>query len=858
MADAESLQSDVLDSYLEERPFIRRRWLADTVDRHVDDEACSHVLITAEAGMGKSSLMAWLTTRHDLSPRYFIRLDSLTPFGTGDATHLLISLGRQLAQLCPEAMADRPLRIDVTQRADRVGSGGRAIGVHAGRIVANPFRRTEITVSQDAGDVDGEQIGIDADEIVEDAWRLDPSLLQRLALLDPARALAERQPDARIVVLIDGLDELRHQPPSSGWNIVDWLVNCPSLPANVTVVVASRPDPVLLGGYRLRQRGRLREVPIDAASTRVAGDLRDYAGRLADDRALRKTLAKRGHSLHDAAHAAARRADGNFLFLVSWSRALTHAVSSRRWADVDLLADQGSLPRSLTDLYDLFIVMLRGAAGRHWDRVHRPVLGALVVARAPLTLAQLATMAGQPLDIADRAVQDMPQFLTMSADRLRIFHLSLSEYLTAEETRARSPQSWIDAAMSNQRTAAELIATYGHDWAACADEYALGNLVGHLSAALEGDPDPADAAWVVDNLVGVLSDEAFVARKIEVIGATRTVADFATADEALAGAAPGTAARVLAGHAVRGAEADLGADVVHSALGYRDVFDEFYGQVLQHLSDLDFVTAHALTDDDADLQPASIWADFAEIAASRHRRGNRFDDANRLLDQITEVRGDQSRALYERGYLEYLHGRVDEAVDYLDESAEAAEQSGRTVSQWITVIVRDNIRFLAGRIDGPEFDESLTAALEVFTEQAATNPHAERWVMNTHAHRLIKAMVLADGPAAAAAWEHLGTDAWAQREKPHLIEEWRARTAVAQGEWATARSAYERLLGPRALDAEPAAVEGTAMKLYEYGLALTGDGDRRAAARAWRQVLRCSDSAASWAWKARAQARLDA
>ncbi|CRK56311.1 hypothetical protein [Alloactinosynnema sp. L-07] len=45
-------------------------------------------------------------------------------------------------------------------------------------------------------------------------------------------------------------------------------------------------------------------------------------------------------------------------------------------------------------------------------------------------------------------------------------------------------------------------------------------------------------------------------------------------------------------------------------------------------------------------------------------------------------------------------------------------------------------------------------------------------------------------------------------------------------------------------------------RLYEYGAALAGAGDRRAARQAWEQVLRCSDTSGSWAWKARAQARL--
>ncbi|WP_436496852.1 hypothetical protein [Actinokineospora sp. HUAS TT18] len=851
MSEAALLQADVLEQYLEERPFIRRRWLADAVDKHLDDTACRHVLITAEAGMGKSSLMAWLTTRHRVSPRYFIRLDSLTPFGSGDAAHLLIALGRQLAQLCPEAMADRPLRIDVTQSADRVGAGGRSVGVQAKRLIANPFRPTEITVTQTAGELGGEQVGVSADEIVEDVWRLSPTTLQRLALLDPAESLAKLDPDARIVLLIDGLDELRHQPPSPGWTIADWLVNCPALPANVTVVVASRPDPVLLAGYRLRQRGRLREVSISAASKSVAGDLRDYADQVADNRPLRRTLEKRGHSLRDSARAAASRADGNFLFLVSWSRALSHAAAAHRWADVDTLADHDQLPATLTDLYDLFMVMLQQAAAERWARVHRRMLGVVVVARAPLTMAQWAVMAGQPLDVAERASHDMLQLLTISAERVKIFHLTLAEYLTAEETRAHSPHSWIDAAMSNQETAAQLIAAYGDDWSACQDDYALANIVGHLTSALEGGAD--DRQWCVDNLTAILGDAGFLRRKIEVVGATRTVADYATADAAMGGS---VAARLLAEHAIRLADGDLDADTVHSALGYRAGFDPFYAEVLGFLSDLDFVTERAPGGDD-DLEPASIWADFAEIAASRFRRTNDLASATRLLDQIAEVRGDQSRALYERGYLEYLHGRVDAAIDYLDESAEAAQQAGRTVSGWISALVRDQVRFHAGRIDVASYDANLVTALEVFTTAAAEgNPHAERWIMNAHDHRFTLACLTGDVLLATQEREALRDNEWVARERPELAIEWQARLDLARGEFAAARADFERILPADALTAEPSAVELTARRLYEYGAALEGAGDRRKARQAWEQVLRCSDQSGSWSWKARTRDRM--
>ncbi|MGQ0838918.1 hypothetical protein [Actinokineospora sp.] len=855
MPDPELLQASVLDQYLQRRPFVRRRWLAATVDRHLDDDSCRHVLITAEAGMGKSSLMAWLTTWHRLSPRYFIRLDSLAPFGSGDATTLLVAIGRQLAHLCPEAMTDRPLRIEVTQETGRVGAGGRSVGLRTGRLIANPFRRTEITVSQHTDRVDGVQVAIDADEVVDTEWRLDPALLQQLALLDPARKLAELDPTAKIIVLVDGLDELRHQPPSPSWDIVDWLVHCPQLPPNVRVVVASRPDPELLGRYRLRQRGRLREIAIDPADRHVLDDVKDYADSFADDRKLRRTLEGRGLSLRDSARAAAARAAGNFLYLVSWARALEHAVSARRWTDVARLAEQDGLPGSLTDLYDLFVLMLRDTARRQWVSVHRRVLGVFTVSRGPLSTDQLAVMAGLPVDIVDRAVGDMLQFLTVSAGRAAIFHISLADYLTAEETRVRSPLSWIDAAVSNREVAAELIAAHGADWSACADEYALANVVAHLVSALTGEQN--DRQWCADAVVAVLADEGFVTRKAAVVGSVRTVVDFVDAFEAVRAAFPEPAERIpraLAIHCVRGAEAAFPADVLHAGLGYRAEFDEFHGLVLTYLADLDFVTEHAPGGSDVDLAPVSIWADFAEITASRHRRHNDLDAAQELLEQITHLRGDQSRALYERGYLHHLHGRVDEALDHLDESAEAADQAGRGVSRWISAVVRDEIKLFAGRLDPNEYRGQLDQALEFFVGEAETgNPHAERWVTNVHDKRMTLACLLGDAPAAEREWEVLREDGWARRERPLMHAQWQARLALVRGEFARARSLFETVLGPDPLTAEPAATEGVARTLLDYGRALAGAGDRRSATLAWRQVLRCSDTSGAWPWKARAQ-----
>lgn len=863
MKDADHIQTGVVKEYVDQRPFVTRQWLADEVARLLDDEDCRHVLITAEPGMGKSSFLAWLSTRHDIAPRYFIRLDSLTPFASGDHAHLLMSVGMQLATICPDAFDHQPLRIDIEQQADHAGPGGTMTALRADRIVANPFRRITIKVRQTAK-VAGEVIGIVADEVVESPWLLSPDLLCELALLDPAAGLAEGRPDARIVLLIDGIDEVRHQLPSGAATVVDWLANCPQLPANVRVVATSRPDRQLLAKYRLRQRRSLREVSIDAGHQRVVDDLRSYADALASNVDMADALRRTGLSLRDAAHAAARRADGNMLFLVSWSRALEHAVVRQRWRDVRVLAGQGAVPARLADLFQLFVLLLRDAAGSRWSSTYRPVLGTLAVARGPVSARQIAVMAGLAGDAGstERALGDMQQFLTVRDGRFGTFHRSFAEYLTAEETRGQTPELWIDPAMTNRETAARLLAAYGDDWAACTDEYALANLVHHLTDALRGEQPAEDHRWSAEALTALLADAGFAAQKTAVVGATPTIVDFAHAYNAVRSRFADDAdrlPRMLATHVLAGTGQRIRADTVHAALCYRAEFDEFYDRLLDYLADLDFIAATVPPSDCPDHAPTSVWADFAHILAGRLRRKDDLVAADALLGEVAELRGPESKTLYERGYILFRHGKVDQALDCLEESAEAAAQSGHDVGAWISTLVHDQIAHFAGRVDPVEYEAKLRDALEFFIAKAAEGDvHSARWVMNVRDRQLTFAYLAGDAVGARRAWDELRDDEWARRERPEFIALWDARVAVTERDWQRARYRYGELLGPDALSAEPPAEEGIAWKLLDYGRALAGTGDTAAAVRAWRQVLRCADSTAAWPWKPRAHELLAA
>jgi tetratricopeptide (TPR) repeat protein len=729
-------------------------------------------------------------------------------------------------------------------------------------VFANPFGRTDITVRQAADDVAGQQIGVRTEELVEDEWLLNPAVLQQLALFEPAARLAEREPNAQVVLLIDGLDELRHGPAARGWTVLDWLAQCPRLPDNVRIVATSRHDEDLLQEYRIRQRERLRELRVTSTSSQVAEDLCDYARRLATDTTLSRPLAEVGFALSEVAHAAAKRAAGNFLYLVSWARGLAHAVASGRTDDLLAIAELNSLPAGLDELYGLFVLLVHKNAGADWVAIHRPVLEVLAVARGPLSVPQIALLAGIPEaePHVKCALADMPQLLHTDNGRSRFFHASLADYLTTPELPNRRPQDFVEAPMVHRQLAARILETYGQRWETCTDDYATANVAHHLVSALRGDQPDDQHRWCATALVELLADSAFVRRLTTVVGVVRVLAEFADAHGALRArfaAAADQIAHALAVHCVLMVSGGrLTADVLQAGLGYRRDFTEFLDRVLEHTADSSFVDETVSTMDRPGLESGAVWADFATVQASRFRRRNDFVRADRLLDRIVDW-GDQAKALYERGYLYHLTGRVDEAIRCLGRASDLSRQAGHESGAWIGALVRDQIAFLADRLDAETYRDTLLAGLEFFVGASQNgSPHARRWIMNVHYKLLNRASLLQDPHSARDAWHALRDDDWARIERPDLLLVWEGRMALTCGEWQRAVDRYTQLLGPDALVAAPPDQEFIAWYLLEFGRSLAATGRTSEATLAWQQVLRCPDTTAAWPWKPRARALL--
>lgn len=537
-ARADLFAETLVRSYVDDPRFVARGWLADRIDTELAGPDCRFVLLTGEPGSGKTAFMAWLARRWPDALRYFIRRDSRSPLDAADARSLLLSLGHQLAHRRPELFQPERLEVVVCQRVDSVEMGGRLSGIRVADLQVSPFYQTALRVEQTVGRVAGELEGIAVGRMVVEDRLLEPGLLQFLALLDPAALLQRDLPEERIMVLIDALDELRyhHVAPSA----LDWLASCPELPPSVRVICSSRPDDELLATFRGRQATWLREVPLLASSDEAHGDVVRYARAWAAEPASAQLIAGADGSVDAFAEEAGQRADGNFQYLVALLRAVEAADSTSAGAVVRL----ERVPGGLDELYAFFLDLLRdtvrdariplGLAGEDgyasaWDAVYRPVLSVLAVARAPLTLLELASLGPTGVDAATVAdgVARLEQFLDREDDRLRLYHASLAEYLTAPTTAERHPTDHVDAAAWHRRIG---LRTAAGDWAGAVDGYPVRYAFEHLALALKAGA-VAGATEIGGHLEKLAGDPAYGEAKARALGIDALLNDLLLADD---------------------------------------------------------------------------------------------------------------------------------------------------------------------------------------------------------------------------------------------------------------------------------------------------------------------------------------
>jgi hypothetical protein len=512
-AATELFSAALVSSYVDDARFVPRRWLVDRIQTALGGDDVRFVLLTGEPGSGKTAVMAHLARLCPAYLRYFIRRDSMRPLEGGDARTFLFAAGHQLAHLHPALFEPGRIEVVVTQRVERLSPGARMVGMEVVDLLASPFYVTALNVTQHSATVEGDLVGISAARATLEPRLLELSNLQYLALLDPAEVLLRADPGARIVILVDGLDEIRYGP--RGENVLPWLAGGPEIPPNVRFVLASRPDADLLDAFRRARAPQLRELTIDPEEPRDRGRIRQDISRFvagfAAEPAVAGALVVAGGTPAGFAAAATERAHGNFQYAVALARGIDQAIAADpRSADVAALLRVEGIPRGLSELYGFVLARVKEAADQApvnlaadplteprerpaWDALFRPVLAVLAVAFEPPSAEMIARYARVPTGALSRAMEGLGQFLDRLPDsRLRLYHATLPEYLTGRDTASEGPFH-VDAAAWHALLAGRLLRAY-QDWLGCADRYALSRTPAHLVEALRRRRDPAGAA----------------------------------------------------------------------------------------------------------------------------------------------------------------------------------------------------------------------------------------------------------------------------------------------------------------------------------------------------------------------------
>jgi hypothetical protein len=488
---------------------IERSWLLQLVEQSLAQPNKRFTLLRGEPGVGKTALAASFVRQHPDVLRYFIRRDSSSVLSAGDARSLLFTIGQQLATLRPSLFEPKTCEIVVRQQIKNLRASGKAIGIQVDDLIASPFYRTAISVTQNVDDLSGDLQGMSIGRMVLEPRLLDTANLQYLALITPATVLQQTDPDAQIIIVVDALDELRYQhDPDS---LLDWLETCQELPSNVRFVLTSRPDS-LLDQFTYRQRQWLAPIDISDQSQAVQRDLRFYLQLFLATQDVKNVVAANG--LNDLVERVIAKSDGNFQYLVTWCRGLKLAIESldRKRIDNVLLVDE--IPEGLDQLYAFFLRLLRSTVGNRnirvvdpasgdgiyvsaWQTVYRPILSVLAVARAALSVIHIQRLCGNCVDLSliSDAVAELSQFLQADQGGYRLYHGSIQSFLTSFQTRGRHPSIYVDAFDWNRR----IVLSYRGDalrwrdvnWMSV-DDYGLRNLAHHLFEASLGQMRSAD------------------------------------------------------------------------------------------------------------------------------------------------------------------------------------------------------------------------------------------------------------------------------------------------------------------------------------------------------------------------------
>jgi len=408
------------------------------------------LLLTAQPGVGKTALMAWLA-------------------GAGEdpddpelaAVRRRVSAAIDAVHFCTETRTSSDTALDPSQFSQSLAKQfGQQFATY-GEVLASQTGiviHAEATAEQNYGDLAAVRVGsLYAADPAGLYWRVLGALEQVLAA----------QP-RRVTILVDGLDEaeLWRFAPKIG----ELVAGGDALASGIRFLVSTRP----LTNVTCRFRGP-KPIDLDASPDDNRRDVRDYASARLGADADADLLARIDETSR-----------GNFL--------VAKMVLDYWQAHRNELGSTLELPTSsnLDEIYQVFLGREYESVGDpRWTAQARPILGVLGVAQAPLSAARLAFILEMDDDGLQDALRRLAPYLsgTRPGGPFDLYHQSFREFLFDAH---RNPNYTISPADAHRIIAKRYVDTYGDDWQLCDDRYGVEHVGTHLLEAARGSHAPAN------------------------------------------------------------------------------------------------------------------------------------------------------------------------------------------------------------------------------------------------------------------------------------------------------------------------------------------------------------------------------
>lgn len=363
LADAIIAPAAVFDRIHIER-FVGRGWLTDQVNDFLREEKCGYFVLEAEAGLGKTTFMAKLAQTKDTI--HLFCEDAAGPENIGKG---LKSLAAQLVlayQLAPWASAGV-----LPPAAER------------------------------------------------------PDVFYKL-LAQAAGAARSRQPAARVILVIDALDQ-------AGMPERQNVLGLPrTLPEGVFIIASQRPTSV-----ELEVDAPLRMVQLTAEQ---ADNLKDMRGFLAAWPGISQALRRSDYSQQPLIDVLMDKCCGVWIYL--------HYVLDEIERGRRTLSQLHDLPDGIVKYYIEYWRQEREDDEAQWYGLSLPLLAALTAAPEPVAARQLCAWAGVQGQIGQaqrRLSEDWGSFISAIGDgpraRYRFYHATLRDFFAGQVDRRGLPKA---------------------------------------------------------------------------------------------------------------------------------------------------------------------------------------------------------------------------------------------------------------------------------------------------------------------------------------------------------------------------------------------------------------------------------